>query len=90
MNREGCPSCGQARTYPYLSYENQTKTEILCGRDTVQIRPSRVMQHNFDTLEKQLQNHGAVERNPYLLFVSACRVSCCPFSGWSSVYSWNE
>ncbi len=67
MNREGCPSCGQARTYPYLAYENQTKTERLCGRDTVQIRPSRVMQYNFDTLEKQLQNHGKVERNPYLL-----------------------
>jgi hypothetical protein len=46
--------------------------EILCGRDTVQIRPGRVVQHNFDQLKKQLQNHGTVDQNPYLL---SCQLS---------------
>jgi molybdopterin-synthase adenylyltransferase len=67
IKTDSCPSCGQARTYPYLSYENQTKTEILCGRNTVQIRPARSIQYNFDQLEKQLDSHGKVTRNPYLL-----------------------
>jgi adenylyltransferase/sulfurtransferase len=72
IDTEGCPSCGKVRTYPYLSYENQTKTEILCGRNTVQIRPGRVVQHNFDQLEKQLKNYGKVDQNPYLL---SCQLS---------------
>ena len=29
------------RTYPYLNQENLTKTTVLCGRDTVQIRPPK-------------------------------------------------
>lgn len=72
MEAESCPTCGKVRAYPYLSYENQTKTDILCGRDTVQIKPSRVVQHHFDQLEKQLKNYGAVDRNPYLL---SCQLS---------------
>ncbi|GGI17809.1 molybdopterin-synthase adenylyltransferase MoeB [Gottfriedia solisilvae] len=67
LKSEECPSCGTNKTYPYLSYENQTKTETLCGRNTVQIRPSKANNYDFDTLEKQLMQHGKVERNPYLL-----------------------
>ncbi len=67
IKTEGCPSCGKNRTYPYLSYENQTKTAVLCGRNTVQIRPAYNNHYNFDELEKVLKNHGKVDRNPYLL-----------------------
>ncbi|WP_285768814.1 MoeB/ThiF family adenylyltransferase [Peribacillus sp. SI8-4] len=67
IRKEDCPTCGAARMYPYLSYENQTKTEVLCGRNTVQIRPSRMNEYNFDQLEKRLKAHGTVTRNPYLL-----------------------
>ncbi|MCZ6941465.1 molybdopterin-synthase adenylyltransferase MoeB [Bacillus mycoides] len=67
IKTEGCPSCGKNRTYPYLSYENQTKTAVLCGRNTVQIRPAYNNPYNFDELEKVLKNHGKVDRNPYLL-----------------------
>lgn len=72
MKTDSCLTCGTDRTYPYLTYENQTKTEVLCGRDTVQIRPPRTVQYNFDQLEKQLRNHGEVGRNPYLL---SCQLS---------------
>ncbi|MFK9117112.1 MoeB/ThiF family adenylyltransferase [Peribacillus castrilensis] len=67
IETESCPSCGLDRTFPYLSYENQTKTEVLCGRNTVQIRPARNIEYSFDQLEKQLKAHGSVTRNPYLL-----------------------
>lgn len=67
MKSYECSSCGSTRTYPYLAYENQLKTEVLCGRETVQIRPSQQHLHNFDELEKRLKNQGKVDRNPYLL-----------------------
>ena len=67
INTDGCLSCGSFRTYPYLSYENQTKTEIICGRNTVQIRPAKTIEYSFDQLEKRLNIHGDVTKNPYLL-----------------------
>ncbi|MGZ7151566.1 molybdopterin-synthase adenylyltransferase MoeB [Bacillus sp. BC08] len=62
-----CPSCGLNRTYPYLSYENQTKVAALCGRNTVQIRPVENRKYDFDDIEKVLNKLGKVDRNPYLL-----------------------
>lgn len=59
--------CGLNRTYPYLSYENQTKAAVLCGRNTVQIRTVDNRKYNFDDIEKVLQKLGEVDRNPYLL-----------------------
>lgn len=64
---KSCPTCGIIRIYPYLSYENQTKTEVLCGRNTVQIRPSKNIEYNFNQVEKLLKAHGTVTRNLYLL-----------------------
>jgi molybdopterin/thiamine biosynthesis adenylyltransferase len=66
-----CSSCGSSRAYPFLSYENQTKTALLCGRDTVQIRPSALQNIDFSYLEKVLVSQGIkVESNPYLLSFS--------------------
>ncbi|MEI2328371.1 molybdopterin-synthase adenylyltransferase MoeB [Priestia megaterium] len=67
MKSDKCFSCGSTRTYPYLAYENQLKTEVLCGRETVQIRPSHRHLYNFDELENRLKKQGKVDRNPYLL-----------------------
>lgn len=67
IKTEGCPSCGTVRTYPYLSYENQTKTEVLCGRNTVQIRHTKSIEYSFDQVEKSLKAYGTVKKNPYLL-----------------------
>lgn len=66
----GCLSCGEERTYPYLDHENMTKTTVLCGRDTVQIRPSTPGQISLEQLASQLSGLGyAVKGNPYLLSV---------------------
>jgi molybdopterin/thiamine biosynthesis adenylyltransferase len=66
-----CRSCGPNPSYPFLAYENQTKTALLCGRDTVQIRPSALQNIDFSYLEKVLVSQGIkVESNPYLLSFS--------------------
>ncbi|CAH2713995.1 hypothetical protein BACCIP111895_01149 [Neobacillus rhizosphaerae] len=66
----GCLSCGDERTYPFLDHENMTKTTVLCGRDTVQIRPSIKGELSLDRLAGQLNSLGyTVKGNPYLLSV---------------------
>ncbi|MFB3167570.1 thiazole biosynthesis adenylyltransferase ThiF [Neobacillus sp. 179-C4.2 HS] len=68
LKNEDCPSCGVKRSYPFLSFENQTKSAVLCGRDSVQIRPSVPVVRNLEALEKLFMNQGGtVQRNPYLL-----------------------
>lgn len=67
---EGCLSCGAEPTYPYLDHENMTKTSVLCGRDTVQIRPPKQESINLGSLSEQLVRLGyQVKANPYLLAV---------------------
>lgn len=66
----GCLSCGEHPTYPYLDEENRTKTTVLCGRDTVQIRPSFNGEISLEKLAGQLGALGyEVKGNPYLLSV---------------------
>ncbi|MFS0862479.1 thiazole biosynthesis adenylyltransferase ThiF [Fredinandcohnia sp. 179-A 10B2 NHS] len=68
VKKDSCLSCGTDRTYPYLSFENQTKSAVLCGRDSVQIRPSERIERNLDELATLLKTHGGiVEQNPFLL-----------------------
>jgi len=65
--KDACPTCGTQPTYPYLSYEAQTKTEILCGRNTVQIRAKREVVLN--DLASRLERLGKVQVNEFLLSV---------------------
>ncbi|WP_054859658.1 ThiF family adenylyltransferase [Gracilibacillus sp. JCM 18860] len=61
-----CKSCGTDASYPALTYKNSTKTEILCGRDTVQIRGKKF---ELTMLAKQLERFGEVNQNPFLVSV---------------------
>lgn len=63
--KASCPTCGTLPTYPYLSYESQTKTEVLCGRNTVQIRSNREVV--LQNLAEQLGRLGKVNVNDFLL-----------------------
>jgi len=65
--RDDCLSCGSNAFYPFLQYEAQTKAAVLCGRNTVQLRPSHQQGFHFDWLEKKLRQRGKVQRNPFLL-----------------------
>lgn len=68
LKKDDCPSCGQNRTYPALQYENETKFAVLCGRETVQIRPAQRREREWARLISFLQQQGIrVEQNEYLL-----------------------
>ncbi|WP_404449031.1 thiazole biosynthesis adenylyltransferase ThiF [Sutcliffiella horikoshii] len=65
-----CLSCGGNHTYPHLSFENQTKTAVLCGRDSVQIRPAETWTEgrSLADMKELLASQGInVEINPYLI-----------------------
>ena len=68
LKNKDCLTCGDHATFPYLSFENQTKTDVLCGRDAVQIRLGKSRTFSLDNLAKGLKaivTHLMV--NPYLL-----------------------
>ncbi|KHL95174.1 thiamine biosynthesis protein ThiF [Paenibacillus sp. IHB B 3415] len=64
-----CPSCGDRPVYPYLSASNTERSDVLCGRDTVQIRPAQRRSLNLQETAVRLSrlNTGKVESNPYLV-----------------------
>lgn len=76
LKKGGCHSCGSEPSYPYLNQSNHTKTAVLCGRETVQIRPAASMKRDLDQLAHSLAVHGKIEKNPYLvsLFVGSHRL----------------
>ncbi|MGC4378868.1 thiazole biosynthesis adenylyltransferase ThiF [Fictibacillus sp. Mic-4] len=68
MKKDDCPSCGVNPTHPFLQPENQMKTAVLCGRNTVQIRPPKRSERNLDELASKLSKlGGALQQNPYLV-----------------------
>ncbi|WP_079525406.1 thiazole biosynthesis adenylyltransferase ThiF [Halobacillus hunanensis] len=66
VKKADCPSCGEDPSFPFLSHENQTKTVVLCGRNTVQIRPAVKQDLNLESLRARL-HEGDTTLNPFLL-----------------------
>ncbi|PLS18396.1 thiamine biosynthesis protein MoeB [Bacillus sp. M6-12] len=65
--KKDCLSCGEAPVFPFLTLENATKTAVLCGRDTVQVRPPQPLKLNLQKLSDDLANSGyTVKANPFL------------------------
>ncbi|GGF63707.1 thiazole biosynthesis adenylyltransferase ThiF [Paenibacillus albidus] len=64
-----CPSCGDHAVYPYLSAAGSERSDVLCGRDTVQIRPAQRQQLDLSETARRLSGLGSgkVTSNPYLL-----------------------
>ena len=72
LKREDCPSCGNNPTHPYLTLETGLKTAVLCGRNTVQIRPHQKQQISLDHISKRLQPLVQnLKANPYLISFQA-------------------
>jgi molybdopterin/thiamine biosynthesis adenylyltransferase len=67
--RSDCASCGKEAVYPYLSASGTRKAEVLCGRNTVQIRPAQTRKLNLSEVAQVLSklDEGRVELNPFLL-----------------------
>lgn len=71
LRKHNCPSCGKEALYPYLNKENTSKTAVLCGRNTVQIRPPYKEQLDFERYKELLRDRVAdLMVNPYLLSFS--------------------
>ena len=59
------------RHYIHLNKENTSKTAVLCGRNTVQIRPPHKEEMNFEQYKKLLNDRvNDLNVNPYLLSFS--------------------
>ncbi|MFD2762172.1 MoeB/ThiF family adenylyltransferase [Lentibacillus juripiscarius] len=67
LKKDACPSCGPEAMYPFLAYHDHTKTEVLCGRDTVQIRPPSKETRDLEVTAANLAKLGKVEQNAFLL-----------------------
>lgn len=68
MKKTDCPTCGPDASYPYLQYEQQMKTAVLCGRESVQIRPPQIEERDLGQLAERLEKTGGkVKTNPFLL-----------------------
>ncbi|WP_242314521.1 thiazole biosynthesis adenylyltransferase ThiF [Bacillus cereus group sp. BfR-BA-01355] len=71
LRQHNCPSCGENAIYPYLNKENTSKTAVLCGRNTVQIRPPHKEEMDFERYKKLLDDRvNDLNVNPYLLSFS--------------------
>ncbi|WP_041056064.1 ThiF family adenylyltransferase [Jeotgalibacillus campisalis] len=70
LKNSSCPSCGTAPSYPYLSSQNSLKTAVLCGRNTIQIRPAERRKINLPDLNAVFTTQGLpVQYNQFLLSV---------------------
>ncbi|AMX00020.1 thiazole biosynthesis adenylyltransferase ThiF [Rummeliibacillus stabekisii] len=68
LKKQSCPSCGDHPTYPYLEHQSHSKVAVLCGRDTVQIRPSHRITVDLENVANLLSKQvDSVVRNPYLV-----------------------
>lgn len=71
LRKHNCPSCGENALYPYLNKENTSKTAVLCGRNTVQIRPPNKEEMDFERYKGLLNDRvNDLNVNPYLLSFS--------------------
>jgi adenylyltransferase/sulfurtransferase len=64
--RADCPCCGQHR-FEYLDAATSDSTVSLCGRNTVQVRPSRASQLDLEDLVRKLNGAGTTQRTRFYL-----------------------
>ena len=63
---QDCLCCGK-REFRFLEAEEQTHLMRLCGRDAVQVRPSRMTQLDFPQLCQRLTKSGKVRYNKHMM-----------------------
>ncbi len=71
LKNNHCPTCGEKPTFPYLQFENQMKSEVLCGRNAVQIRPATAKTFELKVFMEKLKDIAAKRIiNPFLFSAS--------------------
>ena len=64
--RDDCRTCGRG-LFDYLDTETNEGAAVLCGRDAIQILPTKPTAIDFVSLATRLKNIGDVKFNEYLL-----------------------
>ena len=64
--RSDCPCCG-LHQFDYLTAAASDSAVSLCGRNTVQVRPTRTAQFDLETLAQKLSGVGNTQRTQFLL-----------------------
>ena len=64
--QEDCPCCG-LRQFPYLEASASTHATALCGRNAIQIAPTRAAKLSLPDLAARLAPLGEVTVNPFML-----------------------
>lgn len=65
--RKDCSTCGANPVYPYLQESHTMQTEVLCGSQTVWIRPAGPIKGQLDlTLMQDRAGSQRIRSNPYL------------------------
>ncbi|GGI15711.1 ThiF family adenylyltransferase [Gottfriedia solisilvae] len=71
LKHKNCPTCGDLPIFPYLQSDPEMKTDILCGRDAIQLRNMSSLSLSLEELSKRLINDvNDLIVNPYLLSCS--------------------
>lgn len=63
---EQCPCC-QKGDFEFLNKQSNDFVSSLCGRETIQITPSKQKLIDFDDVIKKWENIGELKQTPYLL-----------------------
>jgi adenylyltransferase/sulfurtransferase len=66
LAQQGCDVCRGGR-YRWLTGAHLTQAQVLCGRNSVQLKVPLPEDWDLDRLAQKLADHGEVRRNPYLL-----------------------
>lgn len=89
MQKPHCPSCGVKATYPYLSRsfsDSGEKAAVLCGRNTVHIRPSAPLCILLSDLRERLGGNNRYHdiqieaANSFLLSLTKGELRCVIFA----------
>lgn len=68
LKNDKCPTCGYNATFPYLTLDNTLKTDILCGRNAIQLRSEAPLTQSLESLSLTLKGTATdMVVNPYLL-----------------------
>lgn len=62
IKKKTCPTCGDEPIYPFLDGRYESKTAVLCGRDTVQVRPSQFSEKAYSSVVQVLSDLGSVKQ----------------------------
>lgn len=84
-----CPTCDR-REFPWLEGRRGSEAAILCGRNSVQLRPSAATKLDLPTLAERLSRVGQVTCNRFLLRLSVDASGFTLFSDGRVIVSGTE